>query len=193
MTKYQEAVGRYSNVISTFPDSEYAAQSQFKKALCFEKLQNYDQACEEYVKLTYIYPESSLVADATVRLGNYYYKNQAFKIAAKIFYNFQQKNPTHKLAAEALFLSAQCNYKQNDFKESAHLFQKVIDTYVDDKNVRPEAWYWLADSQVKANDNVKAYRSFKDLTWGYPESEWAKRARGRLTEDAFSHMEDTQQ
>ena len=159
LTNYQEAVARYSNVISSFPDSEYASQSQFKKALCFEKLQNYDQACEEYVKLTYIYPESPLVADATVRLGNYYYKSQAYKIAGKIFYNFQQKNPTHKLAPEALFLSAQCYYKLNDFKESIHHFQKVIDEYVDDKNVRPEAMYWLADSGTKANDNVRAYRA----------------------------------
>ena len=37
-------MGRYSNVISTWPESEYAAPSQFKKALCFEKLENYDQA-----------------------------------------------------------------------------------------------------------------------------------------------------
>jgi TolA-binding protein len=190
--RYQEAVGRYSNVISTFPDSEYAGQSQFKKALCFEKLQNYDQACEEYVKLTYIYPENPLVADATVRLGNYYYKKQSYKIAAKIFYNFQQKNPAHKLAAEALFLSAQCNYKLNDFKECIRIFQKVMDEYPDDKTTRPEAIYWLADSDVKVNENVKAFQTFKKLTWDYPESEWAKRARGRLTEEAFSRMQDEQ-
>ncbi len=192
LTHYQEAVGRYSNVISTFPDSEYAAQSQFKKALCFEKLENYEQSVEEYVKLTYIYPESALVPDATVRLGNFYYKKQSFKIAAKIFFNFQQKNPGHKLAAEALFLSAQCNYKLSDYRESARLFQKVVDEYPDEKVVRPEAMYWLADSDVKANDNVKAFQTFKKVTWDYPESEWAKRARGRLTEEAFSRMQEEQ-
>ncbi len=192
LTHYQEAVGRYSNVISTWPESEYASQSQFKKAICFEKIENYDQAVEEYVKLTYIYPESALVPDATVRLGNYYYKKQSYKVAAKIFFNFQQKNPSHKLAAEALFLSAQCDYKLADYRESAKLFQKVVDEYPDEKTVRPEAMYWLADSNVKAGDNVKAFQSFKKVTWDYPESEWAKRARGRLTEDAFSHMQDEQ-
>ena len=97
------------------------------------------------MKLTYIYPDSPLVADATIRLGNYYYKKQSFKIAGEDLLNFQQKNPTHRLAAEALFLPAQCNYKLADFKESVRLFQKTADEYPDDKNVRPEAMYWLAD------------------------------------------------
>ena len=113
-------------------------------------------------------------------------------MAAKIFYNFQQKNPSHKLAAEALFLSAQCNYKLADYRESARLFQKVVDEYPDEKTVRPEAMYWLADSNVKSGDNVKAFQSFKKMTWDYPEVEWAKRPHGRLTEDAFSHMQDEQ-
>lgn len=190
---YQEAVGRYSNVISTYPDAEYAAPAQFKKALCFEKLQNFDQAMEEYVKLTYVYPDNSLVADATVRLGNYYYKKQSYKIAGKIFYNFQQRNPTHKLAAEALFLAAQCDYKQADYPDAVKRFRKVIDEYVDEKEVRSEAMYWLADSLFKANDQVKAYQTFKKLTWDYPDSKWAKIARGRLTEEVFSRMSENEE
>ncbi|HEY8667315.1 MAG TPA: tetratricopeptide repeat protein [Tepidisphaeraceae bacterium] len=188
---YQEAIGRYSNVISTWPDSEYAPTSQFKKALCFEKLQSYDQACEEYVKLTYIYPDSPMVADATVRLGNYYYKKQSFKIAGKIFSNFQAKNPTHKLAPEALFLSAQCDYKLTDYRGSVKLFGKVVDEYPDEKDVRSEAMYWLADSNSQLQDYVKAYQWFKKLTWDYPESKWAKLARGRLTEENYSRIEET--
>ena len=182
-------------MIGSWPDSEYAAPSQFKKAICFEKLENYDQACEEYVKLTYIYPEDSLVADATVRLGNYYYKKKSFTIAGKIFYNFQQKNPAHRLAAEALFLSAQCEYKradskQTDFREAIRRFGKVVEEYADEKDVRAEAMYWLGDSHYKAQEHVKAYQTFKKLTWDYPDSKWAKTARGRLTEEVFSNMDE---
>jgi TolA-binding protein len=190
LTNYQEAVGRYATVISNWPDSEYAAESQFKQALCFEKMSKYDQAVEEYVKLTYLYPDSPLVADATIRLGNYYLKNESFKTAGKIFSSFQLRNPTHRLAPQALFLAAQCAYKQADFKESAELFAKTADTYPDEKALRPEAMYWLADSSAKGNDNVRAFRTFKKVTWDYPESQWAKAARGRLTEEVFSRMQE---
>lgn len=193
LTNYQEAVGRYSAVISTWPDSEYAAPSQFKQALCFEKMGKYDQAVEEYVKLTYLYPDSPLVADATIRLGNYYYKNKSYKTASKIFSSFQLHNPTHRLAPNALFLAAQCAYNQGDYKEAADLFAKTADTYQDEKSLRPEAMYWQADSSTKINDNVKAFRTFKKVTWDFPESQWAKAARGRLTEEVFTRMQEQDQ
>jgi len=192
LSQFQEAIGRYSHVISAWPDSEYAGQSQFKKAVCFEKMKNYDAACEEYVRLTYVYPADPLVADATVRLGNYYYQKQSFAIAAKIFFNFQQKNPQHPLAAKALFLAAQCSYKQEAWADAIKKFQMVVDEYVDDKETRAEAMYWLGDSMFKSRENVRAYQIFKKLTWDYPESKWAKIARGRLTEEVFGNMKDEQ-
>jgi len=189
LNKHQEAIGRYSNIISNWPDSEYAPRAQFKKAICLEKMENYDQACEEYVRLTYIYPESNLVADATVRLANYYYKQKSFRVAGKIFFNFQQRTPQHPLACKALFLSAQCHMKLEDYKESCRLFTMLVDEYPDDKEIRSEAMYWLGDSYFKGNTFEKAYQTFKKLTWDYPESKWAKIARGRLTEEALSRFD----
>ena len=190
LDKNQEAIARYANIISNWPDSEYASRSQFKKAICLEKMGNYEQACEEYVKVTYIYPDSPLVADATVRLGNYYYKQKAYKVAGRVFFKFQQRNATHPLACKALFLSAQCYMKMEDFKESVRLLSLLIDEYTDDKEVRAEAMYWLGDSYFKDNNYAKAYQTFKKLTWDYPESKWAKIARGRLTEDALARFEE---
>jgi len=189
---FQEAIGRYSHVIAGWSDSEYAPISQFRKAVCFEKMSNYDQACEDYVKVTYIYPESPLVADATIRLGNYYYKKEAYKVAGKIFFNFQQKNPQHKLAPEALFLAAQCYYKLNDMPEAIRLFDMITKDYPNEKDVRAEAMYWLADSYFKANDHRKSYQNFMKLTYDYPESKWAKIARGRLTEEVFTNLKEEQ-
>ena len=38
-----------------------------------------------------------------------------------------------------------------------------------------------------------AYRAFKKTTWDYPESIWAKRARGRLTEEALVQVADKEE
>ena len=184
----QEAISRYAHIISTYPESEYASASQFKKALCYEKMGNFDAACEEYVKLTYVYPDSSFVVDATLRLGSYYYKKESYQIAAKIFLNFKQKNPAHKMAPPALFLAAQCSLKQKSYAPAAKLFTALVDEYPEEKTLRAEAMYWAADSHFKAQDNQNAYRGFKRLTWDYPDSEWAKYARGRLSEETFAKM-----
>lgn len=190
MESYQEAIGRYSKVISGWPDSEYAARSQLKKAICFEEMEQYEQATEEYVRLIYLYTESPLVADATVRLGKYYYDKEIYDTAASIFAKFEENNPEHELAPRALFLAGQSMYKAQKFKNSAELYERLIAGYPDDKNLRAEAMYWLADAQFKGRDTVGAYRSFRQLTWDYPESKWAKIARGRLTEEAFAGIEN---
>ena len=50
--------------------------------------------------------------------------------------------------------------------------------------------YWLADCYFKTADMVNSYRTFKKLTWDYPESKWAKFARGQLVqnEKAFERV-----
>ena len=66
---YQEALSRFSQILGTWPEGEYAARSQYHKALCLEMLQDYNRASEEYVKMTYLYPESELVGEATRSLS----------------------------------------------------------------------------------------------------------------------------
>ena len=51
------------------------------------------------------------------------------------------------------------------------------------------AMYWAGDVCLQKSDMKNAYRAFKKLTWDYPESKWAKFARGRLTEDAMVQAE----
>ena len=65
-----------------------------------------------------------------------------------------------------------------------------MNEYHDEKTVRAEAMYWLGDSAVSAKDYSQAYRAFKQLTWDYPESKWAKMARGRLTENVLLNASD---
>ncbi len=190
LENYQEAIGRFTQVIRAYPESEYASKSQFKMALCLEKMENYDQACEEYVKLTYIYPDSPLVAEATIRLASYYYQKNAFSVAAKIFGNFQERNSTHSLAPKALLLAAHCHMKMDDNRAASIALNRIVEQYIDDKEIRAEAMYWLGDAEYKRREYAKAYQAFKKLTWDYPESKWAKFARGRLTEEAMVKQAD---
>ena len=203
LENYQEAIGRYAIVISRWPDSEYAVKSQFQKAQCLEKMNQGPQACEEYVKLTYLYPDSPLVADAKIRLGNFYYKNKKYKSASVIFKKFSDNHPGHVLAAKSLFLAAQCELKylqetaetakannlkyEADYTDAIKILQELVDKYQDDKDLRPEAMYWLGDSYFKQGKNgqAKSYQMFKKLTWDYPESKWAKIARGRLADSTW--------
>lgn len=70
--RYQAALARYMKVTGSYPDSSYAAKSQFKIAVLYERLGEPDIAAQEYVKLAYKYPDSEHLATSMARLGTHF-------------------------------------------------------------------------------------------------------------------------
>jgi len=215
---YLEAVGRFTDIVASYPDSPYAPKAQFKKALTYEKMGKIDEACEEYVKLSYRYPDNELVAETIARLGQYFLTKgktcqdridaetnvvtrervrletvDMYKTAAQVFGRLSERFPDHKLAGKTMVLSGQCYMRAEDYEKAVAVFKKVIDAKKADPDLLAEAMYWCGDAYVKGKQDqesmVNAYRMFKKLTWDYPETVWAKYARGRLTEEAMAKME----
>ncbi|MEK6235240.1 MAG: hypothetical protein N2C14_11035, partial [Planctomycetales bacterium] len=69
-------------------------------------------------------------------------------------------------------------------------FKKVFDNEKADKDLRSESLYWAAECHMRTAATGKkgqrdlslkeAYLLFKNLTLYFPESKWARYARGRL-------------
>lgn len=205
---YQEALARFSAILATWPESEYAAQAQYHKALCLEMLEDYVRASEEYVKMTYIFPESPLVGDASIRLATYYYSQEKrYDTAGRIYANFQRRFPAHPRAARALFMGAQCHIKQaetlwgakfgqgvpsvlvaDEYRAAITALTTLVDTYKDpaEKELRAQALYWAGDASFRIGDYPNAYLFLKRTVFEYPETEWARRARGMLVQESKS-------
>ena len=213
-----DAVARFSDIVASHPESEYAPKSQYKKALVLETLGEIDQACEEYVKLSYRYPDNELVAETIARLGQYFLGKgkkldeeataqadpvakekvaiqgrEMFKTAAEVFGRLGERFPQHALANKTKMLSAQCYLRAKDFERSLAVFEGIAKDPQSDKDLAAEAMYWAGDICLQTNKPKDAYRAFKKVTWDYPESKWAKFARGRLTEDAMVKAADDEE
>jgi len=252
---FNEALSRFSSIVSNYRDSTYAPKAQFKKALTLEQMGEIDRASEEYVKLSYRWPESPLIAETIARLGQYFFRNgvtllkksdtlkqqaiaqaeaaeqaedpgqaeerraasadklleaekarreslESFTTAGKVFSRLAVRFPTHRLADKSTALSGQCLMRAKLYDDAVAAFRKVIDNEKADKELRAESLYWAADSfmrKVDAGDGDKeanlkeAYLLFKNLALYYPESKWARYARGRLAGDdlvAFDAVEE---
>ncbi len=211
---YTDAIARYSDIVASYPESEYAPKAQFRKALAYEKLDRLDDACEEYVKLSYRYPDNPLVAETIARLGQYFLNKgrglhtqaealddpierekgrlQAaamFKTAGQVFARLSERFPAHALAGKTLLLSAQCYMQAEEYDVAVKGYNRVIKTPGMQSELIAEAMYWAGHSHMEANDTAQAYQMFKNLTWDYPASKWAKFARGRLADEVFLNME----
>ncbi len=207
---YLEAIGRFSDLTASYPESAYAPRAQYKKALTYEMMGEIDAACEEYVKLSYIYPENELVAETIARLGQYFLRKGAefekaaeaqadpvdsetqriqardqYRTSAEVFQRLGVRFPDHPLAGRTQLLSGQSYIRAGELPRAIEIFEAMIAARLAEPDLIAQAMYWTADSYVKTQKLVEAYRWFTRLTWDYPESQWARYARGRLTEEAL--------
>ena len=214
---YTKALACFSAILATWPGSEFAPRAQYHKAMCLEMLQDYNRAAEEYVKMTYLYPESELVGDATVRLATYYYRNEKrYDVAAKIYANFARRFPNHAKAAQCLFMSGSCfikmaeeirksresedadpaRYRPSDrekelYRDAVAAFDAMNEGYREATKpaLRAQALYWAGDASFRREDYPGAYLRLKRCVFEFPETEWARRARGLLLQEATAFEE----
>jgi outer membrane protein assembly factor BamD (BamD/ComL family) len=171
--EYAEALRRFDEIVLSHPDSEYAPQAQFKKALTFEKMNRFDDASEEYVKLSYRYPDHELVAETIARLGNYFLiRGQAkekaakeiedpvarekemmtvrktYKTAGEVFGRMAPRFPGHKLAGKTTVISGKCFIRASAYEKAIKSFNRVIDNPDQDKDLRAEAMYWAGHAHM---------------------------------------------
>lgn len=109
--------------------------------------------------------------------------------AAQVFKKLQERFPTDPLAGLAGLRAAQNYMRAGDFKEAIAGFQKVVDTeQYDDKTVRSQALFWMGISHERISDMKEAYEIYRRITFDFPDSVWAKQARGRLADPAFARI-----
>jgi len=212
-----EAIGRFTDLTALYPDSPYAPRAQYKKALTFEKMGLMEDAVGEYVKLSYRYPDNALVAETIARLGQYFLakgreiqesaaaesdvvKRETilqqgrgmYRTAAEVFGRLAVRFPDHHLAGRTQVLAAQCYMRAEDLPRAIDVFEAIVNAREAEADLIAQSMYWAADCYTKSNNFIAAYRWFRRLTWDYPESQWAKYARGRLTEPQLVRAEETE-
>jgi TolA-binding protein/uncharacterized protein YndB with AHSA1/START domain len=186
--RYDEAIDIYRRIAVNWPESPVAPNAQYHIGMCYEKKGDFDTACDEYVRLAYKYPDNTLVGDAMIRIGLKFFDDKKFPQSVAVFQRFIEKYPMHGAIEEVWFKMGLAQIMDEKFKPAAEHFQAFIDKYPESK-LKAAALYWAGDSYMKANDNPKAYQMFKRVVWDFPESKWAKWARGKLTAPVFERME----
>lgn len=128
--------------------------------------------------------------------------------AGNVLTKLKSKFPDHQLAAQTTVIAGMC-YRFGAKWQDAHdvLTGVIADAGITDPETKAEAYYWLGDAYVAMAETrsgtirvppggapfdagVWAYQAFTKLTWEYPETVWARYARGMLTGNA--HVKEPQ-
>jgi len=190
------AVEEYVKLAYKYPDSEHIPE-------VMARLGKYFQAAGQVFKekADAIREKEDVESQAEVlRLDELSYPE--FVKAAIIYGKLQERFPDHKLAGLAGLASSQNYMRAHQYEKAIDGFKIVVDNEdYDDTNIRAQALFFggwsyelMAASFVEGNykgiGNAKqeAYETYRRVTFDFPDSKWAKKARGRLSDAAFARI-----
>jgi outer membrane protein assembly factor BamD (BamD/ComL family) len=136
---------------------------------------------------------------------------ETFTTAGQVLSRLAARFPAHQLAGKTQVLSGQCYMRGEKFLDAAKAFELVIrkpDNHAPD--LVAEAMFWCGESYMKmleaatgaaptpkgpkaVDPLMAAYKMYKQITWDYPASKWAKYARGRLADPKLAQAERAMQ
>jgi TolA-binding protein/uncharacterized protein YxjI len=182
-----QACEEYVKLSYRYPDNELVAETIARLGHYF------------FVKGKQVLDAAEKAPDALAREKEKAKARDVFATAGEVFGRLGERFPNHSLADRTTVLAGQCFMRAEDYIRATGAFAKITENPNGDKEARPEGMFWCGESYLKLAESkgapkadqdpmLLAYRMYKRLTWDYPESKWAKYARGRLTEGPMAKI-----
>lgn len=123
-----------------------------------------------------------------------------FLNAAMVFSKLQSRFPDDPLAGLSGVRAGQNFMRAHQYQEAIEAFQVVIDNEeYDGGSIRARALFWSgysrelypaseSDYRTRGRMIREAYEIYRRITFDFPDSIWAKRARGRLADPTFERI-----
>ncbi len=108
---------------------------------------------------------------------------------AKIFERLRERFPDNALAGQSGLRSGQAYMRAGKTKEALDAFLAVTNQEGFDKEVRSASMYWAGMCYQNLRNTMSAYSIYKRLTYDFPETDWAKYARGQLSQPGMLNLE----
>ena len=180
------SVEEYVKLAYKYPDCEFIPEVMSRLGGYFQKRgQDIKAGAEPLVEKTD--PESQgqalqILADAAVE----------FNKAALVYTKLERRFPEHALAGLAGLRAAQNFMRAEEYPKAVAAFERVIENEAyDGREIRAQAMYWCGISHERSQIRgamMEAYQWYRRTTFDFPDSIWAKRARGRLLDPAFERI-----
>ena len=112
-------------------------------------------------------------------------EKELFTMVAKRMDRLSQQTDDVKLSALCSLRAGQNYMRAEKYAEATQYFDKLAINKELEAELRAQALYWNALSHERMILMDDAKRLYKAITFEFPDSKWAKYARGRLTDPVF--------
>lgn len=168
---FGSALALYGAVVAKYPESEYAAKSQYKIAYIYKNFLNDDtRAIREYVMYLSLYPEGEDVIDARGEIAELYSKVGEYWRAIKEYQNLSNIDSDNLEARYHYVFKIAMEYlKINELRQARIEFREITEKSANQELVE-KSFYQVANTYYLEGSNEKAIKAFEEFLKSYPES-----------------------
>ncbi len=128
-THTQKSIRGFELLIKTYPDSQYAAQSQI----------NLDKA-------------KQTLAENMFEIGKFYFRTQSFQSSIRRLKNVIEEYPEQHFIDEALYLLGESYLKEQNFEAAKSTFKQLLEKYPRSKFIQKARLHYRNSSKSKRTE-----------------------------------------
>ena len=168
-----DAIGRYTNFITKFPNSQYVTAAYFDQGAIYAKQKDYENARVNYELALQNTEDRSLQAEIRSAIGRTYYDQEDYENAVVAYKELLDEYPESEFIAEARLGIADSYYKLSNWSDAAAGYELVINEHPDQLDFIPYcsyqiggAYYEIGSNLVKSGDEAQAAENLEiALKW----------------------------
>lgn len=170
----KDAIATYRIVLKSYPQDQWAKESQAAVGDCFVLMKQYQDARNEYVFVLNKWADDTKFAVGVIeKINSVFVEQNKFDEALEVWNNLIKKYKGSGLNSFLQSKLAQTYYFKGDYKTAAGIYDKLKDS---------KDYYFMAESFLKTNNYRKALNNYLNILSNTVEEQLAKQSIRGISE-----------
>lgn len=141
-----EAISRYTNFITQFPESQYVTAAYFDQGAIYARQKDYDNARVNYELALQNTADRVLQAEIQSAIGRTYYDQGDYENAITSYTTLLEEYPESDFIAEAKLGIADSQYRLQRWSEATVAYERVINEHEEETDFIPYCSYQIGEA-----------------------------------------------
>ena len=169
ISRYEEAITRYTNFVTKFPTSKYVTAAYFDMGAVYARQKDYDNARVNYELAIQNTNDEDVQSEIQTAIGRTYYDEEDYANAIVAYATLLENYPTSQFISEAKLGIADSHFKLSSWSEASVAYQRVLDEHADQSDLVPYVTFQLGETHYKFASSLKetGQADSATKTWKY--------------------------
>ena len=150
-----EAIGRYTNFITQFPESQYVTAAYFDQGAIYARQKDYDNARVNYELALQNTADRDLQAEIQSAIGRTYSDQGDYENAIVAYNTLLEQYPESEFIADAKIGIADSHFKLENWNEATVAYERAINEHPESEDFIPYCSYQIGEAYYRLGTNQR--------------------------------------